>query len=132
MLTKGAIGNLIKRYRAVLKKCALLNVFGSLAVASLMVMGTASVALSAVDDEYINEIKQILSNTILTEEKEIEADNRMAIEISFSDKEPIILKCTDEGLFYTEKEYLAFQEPLSLYEKLSSYQETRSHSFEFQ
>lgn len=75
------------------------------------------------ESDKINEIKQILSNTILTEEKEIEADNRMAIEISFSDKEPIILKCTDEGLFYTEKEYLVFQEPLSLYEKLSSYQE---------
>ena len=27
-LTKGAIGNLINRYRAVLKKCHLLNVFG--------------------------------------------------------------------------------------------------------
>lgn len=29
-LTKGAIGNLINRYRAVLKKCHLLNAFGSL------------------------------------------------------------------------------------------------------
>lgn len=33
-LTKGAIGNLINRYKAVLKKCHLLNVFGSLAVAA--------------------------------------------------------------------------------------------------
>lgn len=38
-LTKGAIGNLINRYRAVLKKCHLLNVFGSLAVAGMLVMG---------------------------------------------------------------------------------------------
>lgn len=30
MLTKGAIGNLINRYRAVLKKCHLINVFGSM------------------------------------------------------------------------------------------------------
>ena len=38
-LTKGAIGNLINRYKAVLKKCHLLNVFGSLAVAGMLVMG---------------------------------------------------------------------------------------------
>ena len=31
MLTKGAIGNLVNKYRAVLKKCGLLNIFGSLA-----------------------------------------------------------------------------------------------------
>ena len=48
MLTKGAIGNLINRYRAVLKKCTLINVFGSLAVASMLVMGGTSCA-NAVD-----------------------------------------------------------------------------------
>ena len=42
--TKGAIGNLLNRYRAVLKKCHLLNTFGSLAVASMLVMGGAGVA----------------------------------------------------------------------------------------
>ena len=41
MLTKGAIGNLINRYKAVLKKCHLMNTFGSLAVASMLVMGGA-------------------------------------------------------------------------------------------
>ncbi len=44
MLTKGAIGNLVNRYRAVLKKCNLINVFGSLAVASILVLGGAGVA----------------------------------------------------------------------------------------
>ena len=47
MLTKGAIGNLINRYKAVLKKCHLLNTFGSLAVASMLVMGAAGVAMGA-------------------------------------------------------------------------------------
>ena len=42
--TKGAIGNLLNRYKAVLKKCHLLNTFGSLAVASMLVMGGAEVA----------------------------------------------------------------------------------------
>ena len=46
-LTKGAIGNLINRYRAVLKKCHLLNVFGSLAVAGMLVMGGAAAAGAA-------------------------------------------------------------------------------------
>jgi hypothetical protein len=36
MLTKGAFGNLANRYRAVLKKCNLINTFGSLAVASML------------------------------------------------------------------------------------------------
>lgn len=44
MLTKGAIGNLINRYRSVLKKCHLINTFGSLAVASMLVLGGAGVA----------------------------------------------------------------------------------------
>jgi len=44
MLTKGAIGNLVNRYRAVLRKCHLINVFGSLAVASMLVMGGAGAA----------------------------------------------------------------------------------------
>lgn len=48
-LTKGAIGNLINRYKAVLKKCHLLNVFGSLAVAGMLVMGGAGMAVAADD-----------------------------------------------------------------------------------
>ena len=54
MLTKGAIGNLINRYRAVLKKCNLINTFGSLAVASMLVLGGAGVA-SAADGSIHNE-----------------------------------------------------------------------------
>ena len=46
-LTQGAIGNLINRYRAVLRKCRLLNTFGSLAVASLLVMGPCAAAYAA-------------------------------------------------------------------------------------
>ena len=46
-LTQGAIGNLINRYRAVLKKCHLINTFGSLAVASMLVMGGVHVAQAA-------------------------------------------------------------------------------------
>lgn len=42
MLTKGSVGNLLNRYRAVLKKCHLINTFGSLAVAAMLVMGTAN------------------------------------------------------------------------------------------
>ena len=44
MMTKGAIGNLINRYEAVLQKCRLLNVFGSLAAALLLVAGSAGAA----------------------------------------------------------------------------------------
>ena len=49
MLTKGAMGNLVNRYRAVLKKCHIMNTFGSLAVAAMLVMGSAGMA-SAADD----------------------------------------------------------------------------------
>ena len=48
MLTQGAIGNLINRYRAVLEKCRLLNTFGSLAAASMLVLGSTGMA-GAVD-----------------------------------------------------------------------------------
>ena len=46
-LTRRALGNLINRYNAVLGKCRLLNAFGSLAVAGLLVMGGAGAALAA-------------------------------------------------------------------------------------
>ena len=49
-LTKGAIGNLINRYKAVLKKCHLMNTFGSLAVAGMLVMGGAAAAGAAAPD----------------------------------------------------------------------------------
>lgn len=56
-LTKGAIGNLINRYKAVLKKCHLLNVFGSLAVAGMLVMGGAAAAgAGEVTWDYANDI----------------------------------------------------------------------------
>ncbi len=45
--TRGAIGNLINRYRAVLKKCHLLNTFGSLALAGMLVLGGANTSLAA-------------------------------------------------------------------------------------
>lgn len=45
-LTKGAIGNLINRYKAVLKKCHLMNTFGSLAVAGMLIMGGAGMAVA--------------------------------------------------------------------------------------
>lgn len=50
-LTKGAIGNLINRYKAVLKKCHLMNTFGSLAVAGMLIMGGAGMAVAAGDVE---------------------------------------------------------------------------------
>ena len=46
MLTKGAIGNLVNRYRAVLKKCRLINVFGSLAAAGILITGLTDAALA--------------------------------------------------------------------------------------
>ena len=45
--TRGAIGNLINRYRAVLKKCHLLNTFGSLALAGMLVLGGATGSMAA-------------------------------------------------------------------------------------
>ena len=48
-LTKGAIGNLINRYKAVLKKCHLMNTFGSLAVAGMLIMGGAGMAVATED-----------------------------------------------------------------------------------
>ncbi len=54
MLTKGAIGNLVNRYKAVLKKCNLINTFGSLAVASMLVMGGAGVAGATTYNNFSN------------------------------------------------------------------------------
>ena len=47
MQTKGSIGNLISRYKAVLNKCRLMNTFGSLAVAAMLTMGGAGTVMAA-------------------------------------------------------------------------------------
>lgn len=46
-LSRNAIGNLINRYKAVLGKCRMLNTFGSLAVAGIMVLGGSGMAWGA-------------------------------------------------------------------------------------
>ena len=48
MMTRGAITNLVNRYKAVLNKCRLVNLFGSLAVAGMLVMGGAGMAEAGV------------------------------------------------------------------------------------
>ena len=60
--TRGAIGNLINRYRAVLKKCHLLNTFGSLALASMLVLGGATGSMAA--DVTISSIEQTVTGQI--------------------------------------------------------------------
>ena len=63
-MTKGAIGNLINKYKTVLKKCRIMNVFGSLAVAGMLVMGGAGIALAETpyDELTEEELQQGLDN----------------------------------------------------------------------
>lgn len=51
--TKGAIGNLLNRYKAVLKKCHLLNTFGTLVVVGMFSLANPSVSF-AVDVASVN------------------------------------------------------------------------------
>lgn len=69
MLTRRAIGNLINRYNAVLKKCRLLNVFGSLAAAALLVGGVCSVSSAAVERGSITTTTDINTDTTVTATK---------------------------------------------------------------
>ncbi|GKG93202.1 hypothetical protein CE91St38_12100 [Desulfovibrionaceae bacterium] len=62
MLTKGAIGNLVNKYRAVLKKCGLLNIFGSLALAGALTVGAAGMAGAAVN--WNDSVVAITSGTV--------------------------------------------------------------------
>ena len=74
-LTKGAIGNLINRYKAVLKKCHLLNTFGSLAVAGMLVMGSAGAA-AAVTQGSITEDTVITTDTVVQPDQSSEDSTR--------------------------------------------------------
>ena len=66
-LSRGAIGNLVNRYRAVLRKCRMMNVFGSLAVAGMLVAGNAGFvgAEDAIVAQNVSIEKQYDSNTNL-------------------------------------------------------------------
>ena len=78
MLTRGAIGNLINRYRAVLKKCRLMNTFGSLAVAVMLTGGAASASPAADMGSVVNADVTISQDTTITADKTTEAGNRYA------------------------------------------------------
>ncbi len=82
MITKNAFGNLKNRYKAVLKKCHLLNTFGSLALVASLVLGSgfcgASVAYGAdfiIDDNIVDtdiDLKDFdnITTSPLTQDKE--------------------------------------------------------------
>ena len=90
-LTKGAIGNLINRYKAVLKKCHLMNTFGSLAVAGMLVMGGAGVAVAADDValgaggsyDKTNEVNHLMGGG-LYKDNQLTADTPVATDITLS------------------------------------------------
>ena len=75
-MTKGAMGNLANRYRAVLKKCCLINTFGSLAVAAMLVMGGANDAAIAQSIGYDVTSTQPTQASITVEDNSNEADAR--------------------------------------------------------
>lgn len=64
MLTQGAVGNLINRYMAVLKKCRLMNTFGSLALAAVLVAGASGAAMGfdIKFDEHVPEYPDFIVN----------------------------------------------------------------------
>lgn len=91
-LTKGAIGNLINRYKAVLKKCHLMNTFGSLAVAGMLVMGGAGVAVAAADDvalgaggsyDKTNEVNHLMGGGLYKDNK-LTANKPVATDITLT------------------------------------------------
>lgn len=75
-MTKGAIGNLANRYRAVLKKCRLINTFGSLAVAAMLVMGGANDAAIAQSIGYDVTSTQPAQSNITVDDNSNKADAR--------------------------------------------------------
>ena len=58
-MSRGAIGNLVSRYRAVLKKCRLLNLLGTLALAGSCILSTSQVATAV---EYFEDTTIVIEN----------------------------------------------------------------------
>ncbi len=63
--TKNAVGNLISRYRAVLRKCSIMNAFGSLAIAGMCVLGAVSIATAANETSWSGSNSNMLYNNTL-------------------------------------------------------------------
>lgn len=91
-LTKGAIGNLINRYKAVLKKCHLMNTFGSLAVAGMLVMGGAGMAVAADADKPLEgkndysstenpEVNHLMGGWLVKEDPTTEATGNITLDV---------------------------------------------------
>lgn len=78
--TKGAIGNLLNRYKAVLRKCALLNVFGSLALAGALCAGTVTEAYA--EAESLGNGEQVFSEDSSNQQYGISADTSTILDLN--------------------------------------------------
>ena len=100
-MTKRAIGNLVNRYRAVLKKCRLLNVFGSLLLAGGGIFGMAQTAKAQVvleqknihfrenySKEYADNVTIKLTSTGTTSQQNYSQENFTPNEGTASAEEP--------------------------------------------
>lgn len=70
------------------------------------------------EKEQIETLRHLLSNAKLTDEK-AQIQQRMILEFHFDEFEAVPLKITDQGVCYSEKDCLAFDQPISLYETLN-------------
>ena len=95
MLTKGAIGNLVNKYRAVLKKCGLLNIFCSLALAGALTVGAAGMAVAAVD--WNDSVVAITSGT----EKVTDSTDTVAASITINSGGTLTLGTQGQDLWTT-------------------------------
>ncbi|MDR2819885.1 MAG: hypothetical protein LBB60_05075, partial [Desulfovibrio sp.] len=80
MLTRNALGNLINRYKAVLGKCRLLNVFGSLAVAGMLVAGGAGIAAATeIDISADTNVSDVTQPDLKNDGAQFSADKTLTI-----------------------------------------------------
>ena len=93
-LSKGAYCNLINRYRAVLKKCHLLNTFGSLAVAAMLVMGGASAVQAAPEETWLGYGGSVQVSSLADNEPENIAGVSESVAITVNSND--IAEVTDE------------------------------------
>jgi len=110
MLTKGAIGNLVNRYKAVLKKCNLINTFGSLAVASMLVLSGAGVAEAAITSDDNGFVSESTQATIL---RTYSSGVRVESNPNYPDYQNYYLP-NDKNITIISDNYLSFEDTVKI------------------
>ncbi len=107
-VTRGALGTRINRYRVVLEKGHLLNTFGSLAVAGMLIMDSAGMAQAALPSKETAAVEMVIVGNAGMAQTALPSEETTAVEVVIEDVDAP----REGGYTGTPQTALVFNDPI--------------------